>query len=146
MAKMQPVQVPRTLPVVLSREEAARPIAAAHNLKHQTALSVAYGAGLRASEVVGHNGPLCPGSHGSAARSDQSLGAFAHRVAPTHGTPRPGGRGHLPRPRAGLAASAARSLEPRSAQGDVRHRTVPQRGAGGTCTALRRLRAGADRL
>ena len=52
MAKMQPVRVPRTLPVVLSREEVARLIAAASNLKHQTALSVAYGAGLRASEVI----------------------------------------------------------------------------------------------
>jgi len=52
MAKMQPVHVPRTLPVVLSLEEAARLIAAASNLKHQTALSVAYGAGLRASEVA----------------------------------------------------------------------------------------------
>src|SRR5574338_1051595 len=52
MARMQPVRVPRTLPVVLSREEVARLIAAAGNLKHQTALSVAYGAGLRASEVV----------------------------------------------------------------------------------------------
>ncbi len=52
MAKMSPVQVPRTLPVVLSREEAARLIAATRNLKHQTALSVAYGTGLRASEVV----------------------------------------------------------------------------------------------
>ena len=52
MAKMQPVRVPRTLPVVLSREEVTRLIGAAGNLKHQTALSVAYGAGLRASEVV----------------------------------------------------------------------------------------------
>jgi len=52
MAKMQPVRVPQTLPVVLSREEVARLIAAAPNLKHQTALSVAYGAGLRASEVI----------------------------------------------------------------------------------------------
>ena len=52
MAKMQPVRVPRTLPVVLSREEVARLIAAAPNLKSQTALSVAYGAGLRASEVI----------------------------------------------------------------------------------------------
>jgi integrase/recombinase XerD len=52
MAKMQPVRVPRTLPVVLSCDEVARLIAAAGNLKHQTALSVAYGAGLRASEVV----------------------------------------------------------------------------------------------
>ena len=53
MAKMQPVPLPRTLPVVLSRDEVARLIAAAHNLKHQTALSVAYGTGLRVSEVVG---------------------------------------------------------------------------------------------
>jgi len=52
MAKMQPVHVPHKLPVVLSRQEVARLIAAAGNLKHQTALSVAYGAGLRASEVV----------------------------------------------------------------------------------------------
>ncbi len=52
MAKMQPVHLPRTLPVILSREEVSRLIAAAGNLKHQTALSVAYGAGLRASEVV----------------------------------------------------------------------------------------------
>jgi len=52
MAKMQPVRVPRTLPVVLSREEVARLIAAAPNLKSQTALSVAYGTGLRASEVI----------------------------------------------------------------------------------------------
>ena len=53
MSKMQHVFVPRTLPVVLSREEAKRLIAASDNLKHQTALSVAYGAGLRASEVSG---------------------------------------------------------------------------------------------
>jgi integrase/recombinase XerD len=52
MAGMQPARVPRTLPVVLSREEAARLIAAVRNLKHQIALSVAYGAGLRASEVA----------------------------------------------------------------------------------------------
>jgi integrase/recombinase XerD len=52
MAKMQPVRVPLTLPVVLSRQEVSRLIAAAGNLKHQTALSVAYGAGLRVSEVV----------------------------------------------------------------------------------------------
>jgi integrase len=52
LAKMQPVPVPHKLPVVLSREEVARLIAATRNLKHQTALSVAYGAGLRASEVA----------------------------------------------------------------------------------------------
>ncbi len=53
MAKMQHVFVPRTLPVVLSRDEVRCLIAAANSLKYQPALSVAYGAGLRASEVVG---------------------------------------------------------------------------------------------
>jgi integrase/recombinase XerD len=52
MSKMKPVFVPRTLPVVLSREEVSALIAASRNLKHQTALSIAYGAGLRASEVI----------------------------------------------------------------------------------------------
>jgi integrase/recombinase XerD len=52
MAKMQPVRVAQKLPVVLSRDEVARLIVATGNLKHQTALSVAYGTGLRASEVV----------------------------------------------------------------------------------------------
>ena len=52
MARMQPVRLPQRLPVVLSREEVSRLIAAAWNLKHQTALAVAYGAGLRASEVI----------------------------------------------------------------------------------------------
>jgi integrase len=52
MARMQPVRVPRILPVVLSPDEVRRLIAATGNLKHQTALSLAYGTGLRASEVV----------------------------------------------------------------------------------------------
>lgn len=52
MSRMQPVHLPRTLPVVLSREEVARLIEASGNLKHQTALAVAYGTGLRVSEVV----------------------------------------------------------------------------------------------
>jgi integrase/recombinase XerD len=41
----------RKLPVVLSQDEVARLIGATTSLKHQAALSVAYGAGLRASEV-----------------------------------------------------------------------------------------------
>jgi integrase/recombinase XerD len=52
MAKMRPVRVARTLPVILSREEVGRLIDSARTLKHRTALSVAYGAGLRVSEVV----------------------------------------------------------------------------------------------
>lgn len=52
MAKMQPVHLPRKLPVILSPEEVKRLIAAAGNLKHQTALALAYATGLRISEVV----------------------------------------------------------------------------------------------
>ena len=52
MAKMQPVHLPRKLPVILSPDEVKRLIAAAGNLKHQTALALAYATGLRISEVV----------------------------------------------------------------------------------------------
>ncbi|MGC2459304.1 MAG: tyrosine-type recombinase/integrase [Gallionellaceae bacterium] len=52
MVKIYPVPVPRKIPLVLSRREVARLIGAAGNLKNQAALSVAYGAGLRVSEVV----------------------------------------------------------------------------------------------
>lgn len=52
MARMQPVRVPPVLPVILSPDEVRRLIAATSNLKHQTALSLAYGTGLRAGEVV----------------------------------------------------------------------------------------------
>jgi len=46
------VHEPRKLPVVLSPEEVARLLDAAPGLKYKAALSVAYGAGLRANEVV----------------------------------------------------------------------------------------------
>ena len=46
------VREPRKLPVVLSPAEVARLLDAAPGLKYRAALSVAYGAGLRASEVV----------------------------------------------------------------------------------------------
>jgi integrase/recombinase XerD len=46
------VREPRRLPVVLSPEEVARLLDAAPGLKYKAALSVAYGAGLRASEVI----------------------------------------------------------------------------------------------
>src|SRR5258705_3503373 len=50
--KMRPLRVEHELPVVLSREEVARLIAAAGNLQYRTVLSVAYGAGLRANAIV----------------------------------------------------------------------------------------------
>jgi len=49
---MTTVREPRRLPVILSPEEVARLLDAAPSLKYRAALSVAYGAGLRASEVV----------------------------------------------------------------------------------------------
>jgi len=52
MTMMSAVREPHRLPVVLSREEVARLLAAVRNPKHRAALSVAYGAGLRVSEVI----------------------------------------------------------------------------------------------
>src|SRR6266852_2132614 len=46
------IHEPRKLPVVLSPNEVARLLDAAPGLKYKAALSVAYGAGLRAAEVV----------------------------------------------------------------------------------------------
>ena len=49
---MTTVREPRNLPVVLSPDEVARLLDAAPGLKYKAAFSIAYGAGLRASEVV----------------------------------------------------------------------------------------------
>src|SRR5712672_4775397 len=46
------IREPRKLPVVLRPEEVARLLNAAPGLRYKAALSVAYGAGLRAAEVV----------------------------------------------------------------------------------------------
>ena len=50
--KLVRVAHPRTLTVVLSRDEVARLLDATTCLRHQAALSVAYGAGLRVAEVA----------------------------------------------------------------------------------------------
>lgn len=55
MTKMSHVHQPRKLPVILSPEEVTRLLEAAPGLKYKAALSVAYGAGLRTSEVVSLN-------------------------------------------------------------------------------------------
>lgn len=49
--KLYRMKHPRKLPIVLSRDEVARLLNATTCLKHQAALSVAYGAGLRVAEV-----------------------------------------------------------------------------------------------
>lgn len=52
VAKLRRVRVEQKLPVILSREEVALLIESAATLKIKTALTLAYGAGLRAGEVV----------------------------------------------------------------------------------------------
>ena len=52
MKRMRSVHVERKLPTVLSVEEVTRLLQCAPGIKYQAALSVAYGAGLRAGEVV----------------------------------------------------------------------------------------------
>ena len=63
---------PRKVPVVLSSEEVARFLEAAPSIKYKAALSVAYGAGLRVSEVVSLNGIRCQlQTHDAARRTGQ---------------------------------------------------------------------------
>lgn len=52
LKKMSPLRAVQKLPTVLTTDEVKRLLEAAPSLKAQAALSVAYGAGLRASEVV----------------------------------------------------------------------------------------------
>ena len=52
LKRMSRVRKPQKLPQVLSVEEVERLLAGASNPKHRAALAVAYGTGLRASEVV----------------------------------------------------------------------------------------------
>jgi site-specific recombinase XerD len=52
MKRMHHVYEPRRLPEILSPAEVTRLLQSAGGLKYQAALGVAYGAGLRASEVV----------------------------------------------------------------------------------------------
>ena len=52
LRKMSSVHESRKLPVILSPDEVKRLLEAATNLKYKTALSIAYGTGLRASEIT----------------------------------------------------------------------------------------------
>lgn len=52
LRRMSPLRAPQKLPRVLSVEDVARLLTCAPNLKAKAALSVAYGAGLRAKEVT----------------------------------------------------------------------------------------------
>ena len=52
LTKVSSVHQPEKLPLILSMEEITRLLEATENLKYKAALSVSYGAGLRACEVV----------------------------------------------------------------------------------------------
>ena len=52
LSRMSHVYEPRKLPLILSIEEVTRLLEAAGSLKYKAALSIAYGAGLRAGEVT----------------------------------------------------------------------------------------------
>ena len=64
---LAPVHQPRKMPAVLSQDEVARLIEAAPSLKYRAALSVAYGAGLRVSEIARHRQP----AHDASGRAGQ---------------------------------------------------------------------------
>ena len=57
-----------------------------------------------------------------------------------------GGRGHLPRPRGGVALGQCRSRQPRPVEGHVGHRALPHGGARRACRALREVLAHHHRL
>ena len=84
--------------------------------------------------ACGHRDPARGGQPASEGRR------LAREAACRGAALRPGGRRHLPHPRSCLASRPARPPEPGPAQGDVGHRTVPQRGAGRPRPALRGLR------
>src|SRR5271170_3840043 len=63
-----------------------------------------------------------------------------------HGPSSSGGRGHLPRPRTGLASRQCRPREPWPDEGDERDRELPHGGSRRPCRALRGLLACRHRL
>ena len=65
--RMARIPSPERLPVVLSPEEVALLLAHAPSLKYRAALSVAYGCGLRVSEIANRSAPI--GGQAATARS-----------------------------------------------------------------------------
>ena len=81
----QHVREPRKLPVVLSPEEVARLLdcAPGPGLKYKAALSVAYGAGLRASEVVSLK--VADNCDADGANADRADDPVSHHLCPCCG-------------------------------------------------------------
>ncbi len=110
MRKMQPVPVPHVLPVVLSRDEVARLIAAAPNLKYRAALLLAYGAGLRASEVASLKVNRAGASQlqSDPILTDHDLKARPFATVRPHSLPAASAASHAQRHRLGLGLSCHR--------------------------------------
>src|SRR5260370_1447525 len=104
------VREPRKIPVILSLEEIARLLEAAPGPKYKAALSAAYGAGLRVSEVVAlkvsdiDSERMLLRIEQGKGRKDRfaMLSPIGEEAAVIshgdHGSSRPGDRGYLPRP------------------------------------------------
>ena len=105
---------------VAARSRQARHDGALHARRHRhdPARSRARSTSCRGSQAQG--GPASPPD------------ALARRVPSSSG-----GRGHLPRPRAGVASRQRRPREPRPAEGDEGDRALPHGGARRPCRALR---------
>ena len=112
MARMQPVKLPRTVPVRAEHAGRPRMLAAARNVKHQAALSVAYGAGLRASEVCRLEGRRRRRpAHGAARRAGQGRQGPLRHAQPRGAAARcaRGGAWAMPRARCCPAAGCSRA-------------------------------------
>ena len=143
-AEIWHIKEPQKLPPVLSPEEVKRVLTMATSLKARAMLTLAYGCGLRASEVVRLRACDIPGSSPGTSeqmiirvvqangRKDRNVMLPAEildllrqwwKVRPT----RSGGRGHPPRARSRLARGQPRPCEPRPVEGDECNRALPEK-------------------
>src|SRR5271166_991034 len=137
-AEIWHMKEPQKLPPVLSPEEIKRILNMATSLKARAMLSLAYGCGLRASEVARlrvcdiDSEQMIIRVVQSKGRKDRHVMLPAEildllrqwwKVRPT----RSGGRGHPPRARSRLARGRPRPCEPRPIEGDECNRALPEK-------------------
>src|ERR1700694_1203662 len=149
------IHEPGKLPVVLSPEEVARLLDAAPGLKYKAALSVAYGAGLRAAEVISlkigdiDSKRMVIRVEQGKGRKDRYVMLSPHllellrawwRAARPQGWLFPGRDRVQPM----TTRQLNRPCRPRQVEDDVGDRELPHRGSGRTCRALREVRAHPD--
>ncbi len=144
-AEVFSLKEPVKVPLVLSRNEVRRLLAMAPGLKARVMLSLAYGCGMRAGEVVRLKvGDIDGEKRSSASCRRRPQGSQRHAGEPA-GRPdrgeaqegqerrlidcgvsaKAGGCGYFPRPWRCLAGGQRRPCQPRSVEGDERHRALP---------------------